>query len=141
MSNLKVPYVTLHGRSREARYTRQADWEYIKKCAEELKNSNSKTMLIGNGDILSVNDWNEHMEIQKLYPNNYATCMIGRGALIKPWIFDEIRQNQTFDISSSERFEMLKKYCQFGLEHYGSDSEGVSRTRRFLLETLSFLHR
>merc|ERR1712150_84636 len=77
----------------------------------------------------------------EMYPDNYATCMIGRGALIKPWLFQEIKENKTLDISSSERFEMLKKFCKYGLEHYGSDEQGVAKTRRFLLEWLSFLYR
>ena len=36
---------------------------------------------------------------------------------------------------------MLKKFCDFGLEHWGSDQKGVNTVRRFLLEWLSFLHR
>lgn len=32
-------------------------------------------------------------------------------------------------------------FSNYGLEHWGSDAQGVSTTRKFLLEWLSFLHR
>lgn len=37
--------------------------------------------------------------------------------------------------------EIVKRFCDYGLEHWGSDAQGVDRTRRFLLEWLSFLCR
>jgi tRNA-dihydrouridine synthase 3 len=37
--------------------------------------------------------------------------------------------------------ETPKTVSNYGLEHWGSDQQGVNNTRKFLLEWLSFLHR
>ncbi|NWQ98821.1 DUS3L synthase, partial [Burhinus bistriatus] len=127
--------VTLHGRSREQRYTRGADWDYIAECAKIA----SPMPLFGNGDILSYEDANRAMQM------GVSGIMIARqvpvGALIKPWLFTEIKEQRHWDISSSERFDILKDFTNYGLEHWGSDTQGVEKTRKFLLEWLSFLCR
>jgi tRNA-dihydrouridine synthase 3 len=53
----------------------------------------------------------------------------------------EIKESRHHDISASERLDMLKQFCNYGFEHWGSDTQGVNTTRRFLLEWLSFLHK
>lgn len=128
-----VSLITLHGRSREARYTRSADWEYIETCAKAV----APHPIYGNGDVLSYEDYIQKRESAP----SVQGVMIGRGALIKPWIFTEIKEQRLWDISSKERFEILKKFSNYGLEHWGSDTQGVENTRRFLLEWLSFLYR
>ena len=41
---------------------------------------------------------------------------------VKPWLFEEIKTRRNWDISSRERFDILKKYCDYGLEYWGTDS-------------------
>lgn len=71
--------VTLHGRTKEQRYTKLADWNYINECASLVEN----IPVIGNGDVFSFEDY---QNIKNTY-TNVSSVMIGRGALIKPWIF------------------------------------------------------
>ncbi|KAM7384384.1 hypothetical protein PAMA_011642 [Pampus argenteus] len=131
MKKWGVSMITLHGRSREQRYTKLADWDYISTCSKLA----SPVPLFGNGDILSYED------AMKARETGVSGIMIARGALIKPWIFTEIKENRHWDISSSERLDNLRDFTNFGLEHWGSDTRGVEKTRTFLLEWLSFMCR
>ncbi|OWZ14424.1 TRNA-dihydrouridine synthase [Phytophthora megakarya] len=136
-----VDAIMVHGRSRLQRYTKNADWDYIFQCSDAQKDSNDDKPLphvpfVGGGDVLSYEEFDEHLQNGKL-----DTCMLARGALIKPWLPTEIKERRHWDISSSERFDLLKDFVRFGLEHWGSDQKGVNRTRRYLLEWQSFLYR
>ncbi|PHH60271.1 hypothetical protein CDD81_1899 [Ophiocordyceps australis] len=151
--------VTLHGRSREQRYTKKADWAFIAECAAMIKIYNGtkdaitdteaqpddrtlpnakdgRMYFVGNGDCYSHIDYFDHVQNARV-----DTVMIGRGALIKPWIFEEIEKGQYLDKSSSERLRYIEKFVKFGLDAWGSDEVGIGFTRRFLLEWLSFSHR
>ncbi|XP_015785503.1 tRNA-dihydrouridine(47) synthase [NAD(P)(+)]-like [Tetranychus urticae] len=131
--NETIGLITIHGRSREQRYTKSANWEYVNECAK----LSESIPVFGSGDVFSYTDYE-----QKLADNpNVSGVLIGRGAIIKPWLFTEIKERRHWDISSRERLEILQKFVNYGLEQWGSDDEGVERTRRFLLEWLSFLYR
>ncbi|KAJ1989196.1 tRNA-dihydrouridine(47) synthase [NAD(P)(+)]-like protein [Coemansia spiralis] len=125
---------TLHGRSRQQRYTKLADWKYIGQCH---KNSPSAMAFFGGGDVLSWEDYWEHMEHEKRCDG----IMIGRGALIKPWVFKEIEERRVWDISATERLDMLKQFAKYGMEHWGTDTQGIANVRRYMLEWQSFLCR
>uniref|UniRef100_A0A3B3TFK2 tRNA-dihydrouridine(47) synthase [NAD(P)(+)] n=1 Tax=Paramormyrops kingsleyae TaxID=1676925 RepID=A0A3B3TFK2_9TELE len=131
LKNWGISMITLHGRSREQRYTKMADWEYIDFCSKLA----SPVPLFGNGDILSYED------AMKARETGVSGIMLGRGALIKPWIFTEIKEQRHWDISSNERLDILKDFTRFGLEQWGSDTQGLEKTRTFLLEWLSFMCR
>lgn len=53
-----VSMVTVHGRSREQRYTRLADWDYIRDC---VKNADPMP-IFGNGDLMSFEDYERVVE-------------------------------------------------------------------------------
>lgn len=151
--------ITLHGRSRQQRYTRSADWSYIAECAALVQSYNKKKdeitdtirepdartqanipdgkmYFIGNGDCYSHVDYLDHIQNAGV-----DSVMVARGALIKPWIFEEIEKGQYIDKSATERLSYIEKFVRYGLEAWGSDEVGVGQTRRFLLEWLSFAYR
>lgn len=125
-----VSAITLHGRTARQRYTKLADWSYVAECATRR---NLSTPFIACGDTISWEDAEAHREKHGIDAN-----MLGRGALIKPWIFTEIQEKRHWDISASERFDLMRDFVNYGLEHWGSDARGVENTRRFLLEWMSF---
>jgi len=151
--------VTLHGRSRQQRYTKNADWTYISEIGALVRSYNQKKddltdtikepdqrtqantpdgrmYFIGNGDCYSHTHYLDHIQNA-----NVDSVMVARGALIKPWIFEEIEKGQYIDKSASERLGYVEKFARYGLEAWGSDEVGVGQTRRFMLEWLSFAHR
>ena len=132
--------LTLHGRTRQQRYSRPADWSYVAKTAAAMRDEaaagDEAIPLVGNGDVYTFDDYYRHVE-----QHGVATCMLARGMLIKPWLATEIKERRHWDISGSERFELLRKFADYALEHWGTDDRGVENARRFLLEWLSFTHR
>lgn len=143
-----VAAITLHGRTRQQRYTKSADWDYVGEVAnavrtyeaERQENKNlrdgQKIQFVGNGDCNNWEDWYKHLENK-----NMDSVMVARGALIKPWIFEEVDAQQYMDKSSKERLEILKDYCKFAMDHWGTDQYGISQCRRFFCEFMSFFHR
>ncbi|GAA6060860.1 hypothetical protein JCM10212_006240 [Sporobolomyces blumeae] len=136
-----VSAVTMHGRSRQQRYKSFADYKYIGECVKVLRDTAADEGLepipiFGNGDAYDYRTYWENVE-----SSGVDGIMIARGALIKPWIFSEIKERRDWDISSRERLDMIGKLCDYGLEHWGSDQMGVNKTRRFVCESMSFTHR
>ena len=142
-----VAAITLHGRSRQQRYTKSADWEYISECAALIDRTKSQAAavldtqregdarhqsngrdgvpyLVGNGDCYSHVDYFEHLEKAKV-----DSVMIARGALVKPWIFEEIKLGQYLDKSASQRLDMIRDYAKIWprLLGFGRDGRGLDQ--------------
>ena len=65
-------YISVHGRSRQQRYTKTARWDYINACcaaatvsALNIRNDMEPIPIWGNGDIMSYTEYYDHMERQQ----------------------------------------------------------------------------
>lgn len=90
--NLGISMITIHPRTVKQGYAGFADWKVVKNL--KLKTKNPEILVIGSGDIKT---WQEAVKRQQ--ETSCDGIMIGRGALGRPWIFDEIksRTDHRFD--------------------------------------------
>ena len=120
--------ITVHGRTREARYRHLADWEAIAEVAAAVP-----VPVIGNGDLL----WPHEIE-HRIRTSGCAGVMLARGVLIKPWIFREMSGDGTYwDITAEERVAIYRRYVELAREHWMQgredlDDYGRQRLQEFL---------
>jgi tRNA-dihydrouridine synthase 3 len=123
--------IVVHGRSREQRYTRACDWDLIARVASERK-----VPVVGNGDILT------HYEArERVARSGVAAVMLGRGALIKPWLFREIREGRSWLPSPEERVGVMWRLVEMLRDHFGDGPKGRERMLGFLPWHLGFFSR
>ncbi|MFI5184165.1 MAG: tRNA-dihydrouridine synthase family protein [Vicinamibacteria bacterium] len=123
--------IALHARSRDQRYNKAADWDLVGKIAAERA-----IPVVGNGDILTHFEARDRMERASV-----SSVMLARGALIKPWLFREIREGRTWLPSGEERFAILWRFVELLRDHFGADERGQRRILHFLPWHLGFLCR
>jgi tRNA-dihydrouridine synthase 3 len=121
----------IHGRTRNQRYRLNARWELIDEVARTVS-----IPVLGNGDLLTPWDLERRRNETSL-----TSFLVARGALIKPWIFQELAEGRTLDPSLAQRWSVLRRYCELALEHFGDDDKGTARARQFFLWHWNFWHR
>jgi tRNA-dihydrouridine synthase 3 len=123
--------IVVHARTREQRYNRAADWDLIGRVAAERG-----IPVIGNGDVLT------HYEARdRMRRSGAASVMLARGALIKPWLFREMKTGRAWEPTGEERLQVLWRLVELLREHLGEDERGRRRAMRFLPWHLNFFCR
>lgn len=123
--------VILHGRSREQRYSRSADWDAVAR----LRRDRGLTV-IGNGDVLT---WYEAEA--RLAQSGAHGLMLARGALIKPWLFQEIREGRELCLTAEQRIPHYHRLSTYFRDHFGEDELGHRRSMYFLAWHFGFFSR
>lgn len=94
--------ITIHTRLSKEGYGSCTRWEEMSECVKLRDEISPNTVIIGNGDIKSVNQGKEYVERYGI-----DGFMIGRGILNNPWVF-----SKRSDISKKERIEILLKHFE-----------------------------
>ena len=114
--------IAVHGRTKEQRYSGEADWDAI----AEVK-SLVKIPVIGSGDVRTVAD------IQKM--KQYTKCdavMIGRAAIANPWIFARLDREQ---VSSELLHQTVREHLGKSIQFYGEE-DGQRLFRKYAVQYL-----
>lgn len=114
--------IAVHGRTKEQRYTGNADWDAV----AEVKAS-VKIPVIGSGDVRRV------IDIERM--KNYTNCdavMVGRGALANPWIFSKLDREQ---VTSEQVQQTVRRHLAKSVEFYG-DEDGSRLFRKYAVQYL-----
>ena len=122
-----VRYITLHPRTKVDGYGPPAKWDLIAEAKSLLK-----LPVVGNGDILTVAD-----ALTMLQTTKCDGLMIGRGSVVNPFIFHQIRAH-----FAKEHFiptwEKLMEYFDVYLRSISSDTPMRVRVNK-LKQLLGFL--
>jgi tRNA-dihydrouridine synthase C len=113
-------FVTLHARTKADGYKNPANWDYIARAKDLLK-----IPVVGNGDILNVED-----ALRMLKVTRCDALMIGRGAVINPWIFWEIK-NYFLNKPTDKTFVDLKRFLDIFVSHIKQNSSEKNKTNHF----------
>ncbi len=119
--------VFVHGRTRDARYRSAANWDAVGELAAALP-----VPVVGNGDLL----W-PHEVADARRRAGCAGVMVGRGVLIKPFLFREIAEGPR-RLDASQRLAIYARYVELAREHWGEDEHATARIREFLAWHLGF---
>ena len=107
--------LTVHGRTRSARYRTAADWEAIAEVAAAVP-----IPVVGNGDVLFGH------EVEPLRTRSgCAAVMTARAALIRPWIFREHAGTAIWTCRRISASAIYRRYVTLAREHWGEDDHGL----------------
>jgi nifR3 family TIM-barrel protein len=122
-----ISYLTLHPRTKVDGYGPPANWDLIAEAKQLLK-----IPVVGNGDILNVAD-----ALRMLTHTQCDALMIGRGSVINPYIFHQIRGHFA---GKSYQYtpEDLSKYVNAYLSYIPCDMPVKTKINK-LKQLMSFL--
>ncbi len=120
MQGLSIAAVMIHGRSMAQGHSGVVDFDIIKQARELVAG-----VLLANGGVIDVATANE------LLAKTEADGLgVARGAMGRPWIFEEIRKQTSICKNKADIFELAIKHARLAEELLGA--QGVVELRKHL---------
>jgi len=120
--------IVLHGRTKSQGYMGQADWQLIEECARH-----AKVPFIGNGSV-------ETLSAEFLKNSKCFGFMIGRHALVNPWIFAEVKSKilgtDFKEPLPQDKINLAKEYLEIRLS---KDTISISDFKHSKSQIVKFL--
>jgi nifR3 family TIM-barrel protein len=104
--------ITVHGRTRKEMSKVDAHWDIIKRAVEIRNEKGSRTLILGNGDVKTLDDANVRVR-----ETGVDGVMIGRGIFGNPWLFNKERKIE--DITIEEKLSVMIEHTKLFLELLG----------------------
>ena len=130
-----IQALAIHGRTRAQMYTSDADWTLI---GAVKNNPRMHIPIIGNGDVTTPQRARECFDRYGV-----DAVMIGRGAIGRPWIFEEIKHFlATGDTLPAKSYAfqaaIIKEHIERSIEWLDDERRGIVHSRRHLALTPLF---
>ena len=110
----KLTALTVHLRTVRELSKVPAHWDRMEKIVTMRDKQAPETILIGNGDILTLEDINEKFE-----QYHCEGFMVGRGIFANPWLFN--RDESSPERMVMDRVQLYKKHIELYYETWGEE--------------------
>ncbi len=117
-----VDAITVHPRTRAQRYAGRAPWDLITEVVAAVD-----IPVTGNGDVTSLVDAHAMM-----VTTGCASVMIGRGALGRPWVFNEMYEGLDESARLAAEASVIAEHLDL-IEAYFSPREALVQMQKHLL--------
>jgi len=139
---MNIAALTIHGRTKKEMSDVPAHWDVIGKIVKMRNKLKSKTLIIGNGDISSLND-----ALEKYKKYGVDGVMVGRGLFGSPWFFN--KKKDVGKITPRERLELAlehtklfekifkgKKHFDIMKKHYKAYISGFDEAKKMRMQLM-----
>jgi len=116
--------LSIHGRTKKQMSKVPSDWAAIGEIRKHRDTIAPKTLIVGNGDVMSRN---QGLELAKEY--KLDGIMIGRGVFADPYIF--AKDSPWLAQTAAERIELYKKHIKLFKDTYKNNERSIRTLNKY----------
>lgn len=124
-----IDALTVHGRIAKNGSVDPANWDEIAKAVKLRDQIAPETVLIGNGDVLNIEDG-----LAKVKKYGVDGIMIGRGIFTNPWLFEKTPKEHTIE----DYLDLMLRHTKLFVETWGEGKNFLIMRKFFKMYVREF---